>query len=72
MSEVEKSKVQISQVTYVLVCHPFPTGRRRWNWRWILLGGGAGLGLREWGLIFHCLHLCVIFFTMCIYDLYQN
>lgn len=23
---------------------------------------GPGLGLREWGLIFHCLHLCVIFF----------
>lgn len=41
-----------------------------WNRPWVLTGGrgrgqgraGPGPELREWGLIFHCLHLCVIFF----------
>lgn len=36
-----------------------------WNRTWVLTGGrgrGQGPALREWGLIFHCLHLCVIFF----------
>lgn len=36
---------------------------RTWGFNW---GAGPGPGpgpeLREWGLIFHCLHLCVIFF----------
>lgn len=77
MYEVEKSKVQMSEVTYVLVDHPFPleetpgTGNR-FHWG---VGRAWPLGLRQWELgselsLPALLSVVFCFVLFCFYNVY--